>query len=160
VRGLDSWRGYRRPSPSGGGVGPMADLVKLAEALLGGGQRAGERILREDTVAALTSRHRQGMRDETFGMVIDWGLGVMVNSWAYREAPTSYGYGEHASPDAFGHGGQQTSLVFADPAHGLAIALCCNGRPGERANHRRTQPVVTALYEELGLAPQTERRSS
>jgi CubicO group peptidase (beta-lactamase class C family) len=82
----------------------------------------------------------------------------MVNSWAYTSSPTSYGYGDHASPDAFGHGGQQSSLAFADPAAGLAVALCCNGRPGEPANHRRTQPVVTALYEELGLSRERPAR--
>jgi CubicO group peptidase (beta-lactamase class C family) len=151
VRGMDSWRGFRRASPSGGGVGPMGDLVKLSEMFLGGGSRAGERVLSEAMTAEVVRRHRVGMRDETFGMIIDWGLGVMVNSWHYREAPASYGYGDHASADAYGHGGQQSSVAFADPAHGLAVALCCNGRPGEAANHRRTQPVLSALYEELGL---------
>ena len=152
VRGMDSWRGFRRPSPAGGGVGPMGDLVKLYEALLGGGERDGERVLSEAMVATIVRPARVGMRDETFGMVIDWGLGVMVNSWQYRQAPAHYGYGDHASPGTFGHGGQQSSIAFADPAHGLAVALCCNGRPGEALNHRRTQPVLTALYEELGLA--------
>ena len=152
VRGMDSWRGFRQPSPAGGGVGPMGDLVKLFEALLGGGARDGERVLREDSVAELVRPARVGMRDETFGMVIDWSLGLMVNSWQYREAPAHYGYGDHASPSTFGHGGQQSSVAFADPDHGLAVALCCNGRPGEALNHRRTQPVLTALYEELGLA--------
>ena len=152
VRGMDSWRGFRRASPSGGGVGPMADLVKVFEMLRDGGEREGERVLRPETVAALTARQRVGMRDETFGMVIDWGLGLMVNSWQYRSAPASYGYGDDAGADAFGHGGQQSSVAFADPANGLAVALCCNGRPGEPANHRRTQPVLTALYEDLGIA--------
>lgn len=151
VRGMDSWRGFRRASPSGGGVGPMADLVKVFEMFLGGGEREGERVLSAATVAAMTSRQREGMVDETFGMVIDWGLGLMVNSWSYRRSPTSYGYGEHASAAAFGHGGQQSSIAFADPAVGLAVALACNGRPGEPTNHRRTQPVLTALYEELAL---------
>jgi len=159
LRGMDSWRGFRRASPSGGGVGPMGDLVKVFELFLGAGEREGQRVLQPTTVEAMTRRQRVGMRDETFGMVIDWGLGLMVNSWSYRQAPTSYGYGEHASPDAFGHGGQQSSLAFADPVHGLAMALCCNGRPGEPANHRRTQPVVTALYEALGLAGEVEHRS-
>ena len=152
VRGLDSWRGFRRASPAGGGVGPMADLVKLFEALLGGGARDGERVLSEATVADVVRPVRVGMRDETFGMVIDWGLGVMLNSWQYQQAPAHYGYGDHASRRAYGHGGQQSSIAFADPAHGLAVALCCNGRPGEALNHRRTQPVLTALYEELGLS--------
>ena len=153
VRGMDSWRGFRRPSPAGGGVGPMGDLVKLYEALLGGGAREGERVLSPSSVAELLAPARVGRRDETFGMVIDWSLGLMLNSWRYRRAPAHYGYGDHASEGAFGHGGQQSSIAFADPAHGLAVALCCNGRPGEALNHRRTQPVLTALYEELGLGP-------
>ena len=152
VRGMDSWRGFRRASPSGGGVGPMADLVKLYEALLGGGVRDGERVLSDAMTTEIARAVRVGMKDETFGMVIDWGLGLMVNSWQYRKAPASYGYGDHASPAAFGHGGQQSSIAFCDPAHGLAVALCCNGRPGELLNHRRTQPVLTALYEDLGLS--------
>ncbi len=154
VRGMDSWRGFRRPSPSGGGVGPLGDLVKLFEMFLGEGEREGERVLRPETVAAMTTRHRTGMRDETFGMVIDWGLGLMCNSWSYRSAPARYGYGDHASGAAFGHGGQQSSVAFADPVYGLVVALGCNGRPGEVANHERTQSVITALYEELGLAEQ------
>lgn len=158
LRGMDSWRGFRRASPSAGGVGPMGDLVKVLEMFLGEGARQGQRVLQPATAAAMAQRLRVGLRDETFGMVIDWGLGLMVNSWTYRRAPASYGYGEHASADAFGHGGQQSSLAFADPAHGLAVALCCNGRPGEPANHRRTQPVVTALYEALGLVGEGERR--
>jgi CubicO group peptidase (beta-lactamase class C family) len=151
VPGLDTDRGFLRPRPSGGGVGPMADLVKVFEMFLGLGEREGERVLRPETVTTMTARHREGKNDETFGMVIDWGLGLMVNSFHYRGRPTSYGYGIHASPGAFGHGGQQSSIAFADPAHGLAVALCCNGMPGELLNHRRTQSVLTVLYEELGL---------
>ena len=157
VRGMDSWRGFRRASPSGGGVGPMADLVKLYEALLGGGAREGERVLSASSTAELVRPCRVGLRDETFGMVIDWSLGLMVNSWHYEQAPARYGYGDHASPATFGHGGQQSSIAFADPEHGLAVALCCNGRPGEVRNHERTQPVLTALYEELGLASKRTR---
>jgi CubicO group peptidase (beta-lactamase class C family) len=151
VRGFDSHRGFRRVVPAGSGVGPMSDLVKVFEMLLGGGARLGERVLERTTVEAISARHRTAMLDETFGTIIDWGLGLMVNSWHYKKAPAPYGYGDHASMRAFGHGGQQSSLAFADPEFGLAVALCCNGMPGEAANHRRTQPVITAVYEELGL---------
>ncbi len=151
VRGMDSARGFARVQPAGSGVGPMADLVRLLEALRRGGDLDGQRVLAGATVDAMTTRQRAGMRDETFGMVIDWGLGVMVNSFAYRGRPTAYGYGRHAGPRAFGHGGSQSSIAFADPDAGLSVALCCNGMPGEAGNHRRTQPVLTALYEDLGL---------
>lgn len=151
VRGMDTARGFRRVQPAGSGVGPMRDLVRLMEALRRGGEVDGERILSPQTVEAMSARHRVGMRDETFGMVIDWGLGVMVNSFAYRRRPTSYGYGKHARRRAFGHGGSQSSIAFVDPDVELAVAMCSNGMPGEAGNHRRTQPVLTALYDDLSL---------
>ena len=149
--GFDDGRALRRVLPSGSGVGPMRDLVRFAACLLGGGALDGHRVLSRQTVDTMAARHRAGMVDETFGMVIDWGLGLLVNSFHYRDRATSYGFGRHASRRAAGHGGRQSSLVFFDPPHGLAVALCCNGMPGEPGNHRRTQPVLTALYEDLGL---------
>jgi len=152
MRSLSGDDAFAKTLPSGSGIGPMSDLVKVLEALRDGGERQGERILSVASVAQMTSRRRVGMRDRTFGMVIDWALGPMVNSWHYLRRPTSYGYGDHATPDSFGHGGSQSSIAFVDPSRGLAVALCCNAMIGEAANHRRTQPVLTALYEELGLA--------
>ena len=150
--GFDDGRALARVLPSGSGVGPMRDLVRLAACLLRGGELGGHRVLSRQTVDTMAARHRAGMVDETFGMVIDWGLGLLVNSFHYRDRATSYGFGRHASRRAAGHGGRQSSLVFFDPPHGLAVALCCNGMPGEPGNHRRTQPVLTALYKDLGLS--------
>ena len=141
--------------PSSSGMGPATDLVRLAEALRRGGELDGERILSPEAVARLAQRRRVGMRDETFNAVMDWGLGVMVNSWQYQRKPVWYGYGDHAGADAYGHGGRQSSLVFTDPEHELAVAFIANGMPGESKNHRRTQPVITALYEDLGIAAVT-----
>lgn len=143
---------FAAPDGASGAVGPARDLVRLGELILGGGEIEGERVVRPETVAAMTARWREGLRDETFGAVIDWGLGIMVNSWQYERRPAPYGYGDHASPDTVGHGGVQSSVVFADREHGLAVALICNGMPGEPKHHHRTQPVLTALYEDLGLA--------
>jgi CubicO group peptidase (beta-lactamase class C family) len=133
--------------PSSSAMGPAHDLLRLYEVLLGGGRP----VLSPQAVEAMTARHRTGLMDETFGAVIDWGLGLMVNSWQYRERPAPYGYGDRASPRAFGHGGSQSSIAFADPEHGLAVVLLTNGMAGEKGNHRRTQPVLTAVYEDLGL---------
>ncbi len=142
-----SWVG-----PSSSGIGPMSDLVRLVEALRAGGELEGERIASVTAIEAMVARHRTNIRDETFGAVIDWGLGVMVNSRHYEQKSTPYGYGDHAGRRAFGHGGMQSSIAFADPEHGLSVAFACNGMAGEPNNHRRTQPVLTALYQDLGLA--------
>ena len=129
----------------------MADLVRVAEALGGGGELDGERILSAETVEDMSRRHRATCSDETFGAVIDWGLGVDGQLDALQRKPTPYGYGDHAGRDAFGHGGMQSSVVFADPQKGLSVAFAANGMAGEPNNHRRTQPVLSALYEDLGL---------
>lgn len=141
------------PPASSGGRGPLADLVRLYTMLLAGGVGEGGRLLSAPAVEAMCARHRVGLRDETFAAAIDWGLGVMVNSWHYRRRPAPYGFGEHASPRAFGHGGSQSSAAFADPEAGLVVVAAFDGRPGEAAHHRRTQPVLTAVYEDLGLVP-------
>lgn len=138
--------------PSGSGVGPAGDLLRFFAALLGKGQLDGSRVLGPQTVDAMCARHRAGLSDETFGAIVDWGLGVMVNSWQYKRRPAPYGYGDHASMRTFGHGGSQSSVAFADPDAGLAAVVIFNGMAGESGHHRRTQPVLNALYEDLGLA--------
>ncbi len=139
---------YAKAHASRSAVGPVADLVTFFAALAAGGAP----ILSPQTVDAMTARHRAGLVDETFGQIIDWGLGVMVNSWHYKKRPASYGYGDHAGWRAFGHGGAESTLAFADPENDLVVAIICNGMPGEARNHRRTQRIVNALYEDLGLA--------
>jgi CubicO group peptidase (beta-lactamase class C family) len=139
--------------PGAGGMGPMRELVRVIELLLGHGERDGVRLLSAQTVEAMTARHRAGLRDETFGHVIDWGLGVMVNSRHYASGPYPYGYGPHASRRTFGHGGAESSLVFGDPEVGLAVAIFTNGMPGERANLARFDALAETLYRDLELVP-------
>ena len=137
-------------------MGPIRELVMFYEMLLGGGERQGVRLLQPETVAMMTSRQREGMEDQTFKQVVDWGLGVSINSahhapnGAWHRIP--YGYGPHASRDTFGHGGAQSSIAFADPAHGLAVGIVFNGMPGEAKHQMRVNAVLEALYGDLGLA--------
>ena len=137
--------------PAGNGHGPMRQLGRFYEALLFRGERGGRRILRTETVEALTARHRTGMYDETFRHVMDWGLGFMVDSKQYGVETVPYGYGPYASPRTFGHGGAQSSVGFCDPERGLAAAIVFNGMPGEAAHNRRIRAVLAALYEDVGL---------
>lgn len=144
--------GFASPRPSSSGVGPAGDLLRFFVALLGKGELDGVRVLSPQTVDAMCARHRAGLTDETFGAVIDWGLGVMVNSWQYARRPAPYGYGDNASLRAFGHGGSQSSVAFADPDAGVAAVVIFNGMAGEPGHQRRTQPVINGLYDDLGLA--------
>ena len=121
----------------------MRELGRLHEALLRNGELGGTRILSPQTVQAMTARHRVGMFDETFGIVIDWGLGVTVDSMLF---------GRHCSPRAFGHGGRRSSSAFADPEHGLVVAVVTNGMPDTVRHYQRFSRINSAIYVDLGLA--------
>jgi CubicO group peptidase (beta-lactamase class C family) len=141
--------------PGGNGRGPMRELASLVEMLRQEGELAGRRILSPQTVAAMTARHRTGLTDRSWGLKIDWGLGLTLDSKIHHEGRTHlYGYGRHASPRSFGHSGFRTTTAFCDPDAQLALACSWNGMVGDDAVHSaRQNALCEAVYEDLGLAP-------
>ncbi len=138
--------------PWANGRGPIRELGRFYEMMLNKGSiDAGSRLLRPQTVEAMTARHRTGVMDKTFNHVIDFGLGLIVNSNQYGADTVPYGYGPHASARAFGHSGNQSSCAFADPGHGLAVAWTCNGMAGEIRHNARQRAINAAIYQDLGL---------
>lgn len=149
---LDTQAACTNARPSGSGHGPVRELGRFYEMLLAGGTWDGRRLISPQTVEALVARHRAGMYDHTFRHVMDWGLGFLLNSNQYGIDTVPYGYGPHASYRTYGHNGHQSASAFADPENGLAVAIVCNGMPGEPAHHARMRAVHAVIYEDLGLA--------
>jgi CubicO group peptidase (beta-lactamase class C family) len=143
------------PSPGGNTRGPIRELGQFYEMLWNEGAGPTGPILRPQTVAALTARHRVGEYDLTLGHVIDFGLGVIVDSNRYGAATVPYGYGQHCSPRTFGHGGAQSSQGWCDPESGLVVAYFFNGRAGEGQHNRRTRQFNEAISMDVGLAVAT-----
>lgn len=139
------------PSPGGNFRGPARELGYFYEMLLRGGERDGRRILRPETVALMTQRHRRDMVDETFRHKVDFGLGVMIDSNHHGAKTVPYGYGLHSSERTFGHGGAQSSIGFCDPENELVVVAIANGCPGEPKHNRRFRELNTAIYEDLRL---------
>jgi CubicO group peptidase (beta-lactamase class C family) len=139
---MDAPESTRLCLPGGGGRGPMRQLARLYEALRRGGELDGTRILSPQTVEAITARHRTGMFDHTFQIVIDWGLGFIIDAVIY---------GGHSSPRTFGHGGARSSVGFCDPEAGLVVGLVCNGMPEQASHYRRMKAVCDAIYTDLDL---------
>ena len=148
--------------PGSNGRGPIRELGRFYEMLLGGkeGRRAllpeakscsVPQVLKPETVLTFTTRHREGLYDQTFQHIIDFGLGFIINSNRYGIDTLPYGYGRHASEETFGHSGAQSSCAFADPKHGLVVAWAFNGMPGERLHQKRARELNTAIYEDLKL---------
>jgi CubicO group peptidase (beta-lactamase class C family) len=132
--------------PGASARGPARELARFYEMLLA----RGRPLLTPQTVEALTARHRTGMYDITFKHIIDWGLGFIVNSAQYGES-VPYGFGAHASPRAFGHGGNQSSMALVDPEYGLVVVVIFNGMPGEEAHQKRMRATLEAVYTDLGI---------
>lgn len=145
-------QGATKCAPGANGHGPIRELVEFYEMLLGGGSRGDAQIIKAESVQRMTSRQRKGMFDETFKHVMDWGLGLIINSSRYGAETVPYGYGRYASDPTFGHSGSQSSAGFADPERQLAVGIVFNGMPGERAHQARMRAVCDAIYEDLGLA--------
>jgi CubicO group peptidase (beta-lactamase class C family) len=147
----DHWPGnapgiHHVARPGANARGPIASLAAVYDSLL-----HDDRLLTAPSRLLMRSRLREGMFDETFKKTLDWGLGVMLDSKRYA-GPHPYGYGRHASDQSFGHSGNQCSCAFADPAHDLVIAWCCNGLPGEETHQQRAAQINEAVYEWLGIA--------
>jgi CubicO group peptidase (beta-lactamase class C family) len=121
--------------PGGNGRGPMYQLARMYEHL--------DEVLAPVTIAAISARHRTDMEDETFGMVVDWGLGLAIDTYAM---------GRHCSHRAFGHGGHQSSVAFRDPEHDIVVAVVCNGMPGRDRHSARLDAISSAVYVDLGIA--------
>lgn len=149
---LDSLTEATKCKPGSGFRGPVAALGHFYEMLLNEGRWAEQQILDPRSVSQITRRQRHGLFDETFKHPLDWGLGVIINDPHGLGESMPYGFGRHASPETFGHGGLQSSSGFADPQHRLVAAIIFNGQPGEAAHQARIRAVASALYEDLGLA--------
>lgn len=139
-------------SPGANVFGPIRELARFYAMLAAGGELDGRRVLSPQTVEAVVARHRVGMVDHTFKAKLDWGLGVILDSSHYGERNAPYGYGPHAGPRTFGHSGARSSVAFCDPDAGLVVALAVNGLADEATHRERSQRLLAALYEDLGLA--------
>lgn len=136
-------------SPGGNSRGPVRDLGQFYECLLAGGELDGRRLLSPEMVAEMTTRQRIGRFDQTLQHVMDFGWGFMIDSKQYGPKTVPYGFGSKCSHRAYGHGGSQSSVAFADPEHGLVVAYVANIRPGEAWHQRRHRELVDAVWDDL-----------
>ena len=149
---MDTDAHLTRVSPGSSLRGPASALGRFYEMLLmEDGAYPESELLTGLSIPAMTARHRVGEFDRTLGHVVDFGLGVIVDSNRYGPDTVPYGFGPHCSPRTFGHGGNQSSMAFCDPENGLVVAWATNGMCGEPKHQRRNRAINAAIYEDLGL---------
>lgn len=121
------------------GASLRCSIGEMARFYLG---LAEGRVIRPETLLLFTAPSRGKMADKTFGVPMDWGLGIMVNNGPRMP----YSFGAQASPGAFGHGGQQSSVVFYDPDTRTLLAAGYNGLCGERQHNLRMGELLDAVF--------------
>ena len=139
-------------SPGANSRGPVRELGRFYECLLAGGELDGRRILSDESVESLTTRHREALYDQTLFHKVDFGLGVIIDSNRYGVDTVPYGFSPYCSEQTFGHGGSQSSIGFADPAAELVVCYVANRRVGEPRHQKRNREITSAIYRDLGLA--------
>ena len=101
-------------SPAHGASGPLTDLLSLSRELL------SPRLVSKETWDRATSVAFPGLAGVVPGFgrydPCDWGLGPEL-----RSGKSPHWTGSLNSPATYGHFGQSGSLVWADPAAGIAL---------------------------------------
>jgi CubicO group peptidase (beta-lactamase class C family) len=125
--------------PAGGGIATARDLARFYAMLAGGGTLDGVRSLSPESVERATAMQVEVKRDRSLGIPMRWALGFHLGG----NHVDLFGY--DTSPRAFGHGGHGSSVGWADPDVGLAVAIITNGLRGPTGHALRAAALSGAI---------------
>ena len=123
--------------PAGAGIAPARDIARFYAMLALGGTLDGVQILKAETVVEVTTLQAEGI-DKTLGEHMRRSLGLVL---AEPRAGSSGG----DDLRTFGHGGAGTSVGWADPDLGLAVAYITNGFRANISNNPRLAAISQAV---------------
>jgi CubicO group peptidase (beta-lactamase class C family) len=135
--------------PAGGGITTARDLARFYAMLCNNGELDGTRILKSETVAEVTALQIEGL-DLSLGQRKARSLGLVIDDprmGVGSSEDDSEGYSPSGECPTFGHGGQATSVGWADPCLGLAVAYITNGARSEDTNVPRLAAISKAVRE-------------
>ncbi len=153
-RSFENPRGFRTASemnsaqarsaslPATGGIGSARALAKFYAMLANGGEWAGRRFFRPETVAWMSRPLGQGF-DPVLRRETAFAAGFMVDPVDADGKKTREVMGPSLS--AFGHAGAGGSLAFADPERKLGFAYVMNRMELGVLPHERCLSIVRAL---------------
>jgi CubicO group peptidase (beta-lactamase class C family) len=120
--------------PAANGVGTAREIARFYACLANGGELEGVRMLEPETVDALRTCQAETPADGTLGSPARYGLGVFLGG-VHTAA-----FGAYPPGSAFGHAGLGSSVGWADPEAGMALAYVTNGmRDGFEHGARASQ---------------------
>lgn len=130
---------HRAVQPSGGGIATARDLARFFAMMQCGGTLDGTTIMAPETVAEVTKLQVESM-DLTAERPVRRSLGLSLGD--PRSAPADW-----ETSLTFGHGGAGTSVGWADPESGVAMAYITNGYRSDYSNFPRLAAISQAVRE-------------
>lgn len=125
--------------PGAGTIGTARSLARFYAWLVAGTPtQAGERLISESILPHYTTRQTRGT-DRTVGFPMVLGRGFALG-WFW---PHPYGWWRTGS--CFGHAGNLSTLAWADPSTGCAIAAVTNGNRAPAKLVTRFAPIGSGL---------------
>jgi len=102
-----------------------------------GGTLDGVQIMKPDTLREVTQLQVSGL-DHTLVQHMQRSLGLVL-------ADKRMGASDDEGNRTFGHGGAGTSIGWADPESGLALAFITNGFRSNQTNNPRLEAISLAV---------------
>lgn len=130
--------GAKYPLPEGGLYSTVADLFRLYQLMLNGGQLEGVRLLSRASVESMTANHTGILPGAAAGMSA--GLG-----WALIRDPQAAL--TLLSPGTYGHGGRYGTYCFLDPKRNMIGIFMIHREGGSDERNAFVSMAVSAVIE-------------
>jgi CubicO group peptidase (beta-lactamase class C family) len=141
-------RATRRAVIPAAGVSANArDLARFYQALLGGGELDGVRILEPATIEQARRPSSDGQLDRFLNLPMRWSQGFQLGNPS-QDPTVSRPMGRLGSRETFGHNGSNCCLAWADPGRRLVFVyltdLLAPGHEGARHQSKVSDAIIAA----------------
>lgn len=130
----------RAGCPGAGAFAGAGELALFYQRLVSQEASGDFTPMTPETIEMATAvRTKEHHRSEPGGLPVNRALSVVVAG----DAPLARGFGEGASPRAFGHGGAGGQIAWGDPESGVSVGFVTNGFADPDDITRRSQRIST-----------------
>ena len=134
----------RAGTPGAGGFAGAGELALFYQRLVAPEESRAHAVLQPSTIVyAAKVRTLVHHVDRSTGLAVNRALSVVVAG----DHPAERGFGELASPRAFGHGGAGGQIAWGDPETGLSVGFCTNAFVTPDRIRERTRRIGTLAAE-------------